>query len=98
MARNRGHRNSNERGSSRDRRDRRQWLLTAFGDGVKAPCQAPTVGGVCGTMVDMVTMVVGRIIPWVEGGTYRRDNIRPECCGCSTREGQSRTMTIRRAT
>lgn len=93
--RNRGHRNTNERGSSATRRRRRQWLLDHFGDGVQAPCHAPTATGICGAMVTMATMIVGRIVPWVHGGTYARDNIRPECAGCSTREGQRRTTAAR---
>lgn len=87
--RNRGHRNTNERGSSRQRRARRQWLLDTFGDGVQAPC------ALCGALVDLATLIVGRIVAWVDGGTYARDNIRPECAGCSCREGAARTNTAR---
>lgn len=96
MPRNRGHRNSNERGNSAARRLRRQWLLDTFGDGVQAACHAPAAGGICGAMVTMADMIVGRIVPWIEGGTYARDNIRPECAGCSTREGQARMRLLQR--
>lgn len=87
--RDRGHRNSNERGNTRQRHRRRQWLLDTFGDGEKAPCV------LCGVMVDNATMIVGRIIPWIHGGTYAQDNIRPECALCSCQEGQRATTAIR---
>lgn len=104
--RNRGRRNSNERGGSKDRRARRAWLVTPEagfgGDGTQVPCQAP-VGGkhrrkpqVCGTMVTAATLFVGRIVPGHQGGTYRRDNIRPECPRCSCREGQGLTTELRK--
>lgn len=87
----RGRSNSDERGSSLQRRRRKQWLLDHFGDGTTAPCQAPLAhGGVCGNPVTFVSMIVGRIIPGVHGGRYRRDNIRPECGKCSTTEGGQR--------
>lgn len=90
--RDRGHRNTNERGSSHQRRRRRQWLLDKYGDGTTALCQ------VCFTVtVDAATLIVGRIIPWIEGGTYAQDNIRPECPGCSTREGAARTNAQKKA-
>lgn len=73
--RDRGHRNSNERGGSADRRRRRQWLLNVFGDGTFAPCHE----GECDTLVDLDTLHVDRILPAHQGGTYRRDNIRPHC-------------------
>ncbi|AGT12812.1 HNH protein [Mycobacterium phage Phelemich] len=88
--------NSNERGSSYDRRARRAWLLSAAsgfgGNGEKVPCWE------CGTMVNDDTMIVDRIIAGEFGGRYTRDNIRPHCCGCSGRQGQRRTAEIRAAT
>lgn len=89
-ARNRGRSNGNEAGSAKNRRDRRQWLLVKFGDGERALCQ------VCHeTWVDIKTMFVGRIIPGHKGGTYRRDNVRPECRLCSCREGHKLMMEIK---
>jgi hypothetical protein len=73
--RDRGHRNSNERGSSENRRKRKQWLLDTFGDGITAPCSEPD----CDTMVTFLTIFVDRIIPAHLGGTYRRGNIQPHC-------------------
>lgn len=96
MSRNRGRSNGNESGSSKDRRARRAWLVTPEagfgGDGLKVLCQ------VCfGLYVTVEDMVVGRITAGVEGGTYRRDNVRPECSGCSCREGQRRATAAKLA-
>lgn len=100
--RNRGRRNSNERGSSADRRRRRQWLLSPEsgfgGDGGTVKCHAPAGDGICGQLVNMVTMVVGRIKPGYRGGKYTQDNIRPECAPCSCREGQQLTSAARSKT
>lgn len=79
----RGTSNKNVTGSAEDRRRRRAWLLVTFGDGVVAPC-----GFGCGTMVDMVTLTVDRHpLAGCEGGTYRRDNIRPACAPCNMSAG-----------
>lgn len=87
--------NSNERGSSYDRRARRAWLVSPEagfgGDGTKVPCWE------CGAMVSVKTMHVDRIIPGEQGGRYRRDNIRPHCQGCSCRQGVKRTHALARA-
>lgn len=80
-ARDRGHRNSNERGSAANRRSRKQFLLNKFGDGIWAKCWE------CGTLLTIHTIFVDRIKPAHQGGTYRRDNIRPHCRKCSCRQG-----------
>ena len=81
---------NDKRGSSYDRRARRAWLLSPEagwgGDGEKVPCSEPG----CGAMVNMRTMYVDRIIPGEQGGTYRRDNIKPHCGSCSHKQGQRR--------
>jgi hypothetical protein len=87
--RDRGRSNTNERGSSSDRRQRKMFLLNRDGDGEKAPCWE------CGTMVDFLTMIVDRIIPGHKGGTYRRNNIRVHCPPCSTRSGAALTNLLR---
>jgi hypothetical protein len=92
-----GRSNRNERGSSYDRRARRAWLVSAVagfgGDGVKVPCWE------CGRLLTVDEVTPDRIIPGEQGGTYRRANIRgPHCAGCSARQGQRRTMELRRAT
>ncbi|AER48990.1 HNH endonuclease [Mycobacterium phage PRodriguez] len=87
--------NSNERGSSYDRRARRAWLLSPAsgfgGDGEKVACWE------CGAMVSDKTMIVDRIIAGEFGGRYTRDNIRPHCATCSCRQGARRTNELIRA-
>ncbi|QHB37391.1 HNH endonuclease [Mycobacterium phage BirdsNest] len=84
---------NDKRGSSYDRRARREWLVSTAapwgGDGEKVPCWE------CGAMVSTATMCVDRIIPGEEGGTYRRDNIRPHCPTCSHRQGYRRMCELR---
>lgn len=82
MERDRGRRNTNERGSSVARRRRKQHLLDKHGDGETASCWE------CGAEVTFDTMVVDRITPGYLGGTYTRTNIRIHCCLCSCRQGQ----------
>lgn len=77
----RGTSNTNARGSSEDRRRRKVFLLNKFGNGKTAPCYR------CPTALDFVTITVDRIIPGCEGGTYRRDNIRPACAPCNSETG-----------
>lgn len=78
----RGTSNSNSRGSSTDRRRRKTFLLTTFGDGETAPC------AFCGNMVDFDTITVDRYpIAGVDGGTYKRNNIRPACGPCNSADG-----------
>jgi 5-methylcytosine-specific restriction endonuclease McrA len=77
----RGTTNRNARGSSYDRRARRRYLLETHGDGEKCPCWR------CGVMLDDDTVTVDRIIPGCEGGTYRRENIRPACGPCNSVTG-----------
>ncbi len=69
------------RGNSRNRASRRAWLLITFGDGITAPCFR------CGKPLNAVTLTVDRIVPGCEGGTYRRDNIRPACKPCQDQTG-----------
>ena len=69
------------RGSNRDRKRRRQWLLDTYGNGVSAPC------AYCSTLVTLETLSVDRIVPGCQGGTYGRQNIRPACIPCNTRDG-----------
>lgn len=77
----RGTSNSNVRGSASTRRIRKQWLLDTFGDGTEAVCTF------CPEMLTFETITVDRIIPGIEGGTYARDNIRPSCMKCASKQG-----------
>jgi hypothetical protein len=62
------------RGSARNRRARKQWLLTKFGDGVECPCTW------CGVTLTVFTLQQDRLVP---GGPYRRDNLVPACARCN---------------
>ena len=81
MTATRGTTNRNARGSSYDWAARCAWLLAIFGDGVKVPCYR------CGVVFDDVTITVDRIVPGRDGGTYRRNNIRPACGPCNSETG-----------
>lgn len=83
MVSRRGTSNSNSRGGSKDRRIRKLWILTEFGDGTSALCSFG-----CGTHVTYETVTIDRFpIPGIEGGTYRRGNIRPACGFCNSSDG-----------
>lgn len=85
MTTHRGTSNSNSRGGSKDRRIRKQWLLDTFGDGVSAPCSFG-----CGEHVTFDTITVDRFpISGIEGGTYKRGNIRPACGPCNSADGSA---------
>lgn len=79
----RGTSNSNQRGSAAARRARKQWLLDTFGDGAIAPC---FVNG-CDAVLTFDTITVDRIQLGRDGGSYRRDNIRPACGPHNSSEG-----------
>lgn len=88
----RGTSNTNARGSASQRRTRKQWLLDTFGDGVKALCSFG-----CGRSVTFETITVDRFPQLgIDGGTYRRGNIRPACGHCNSVDG-GRVSAIRRA-
>lgn len=79
----RGTTNRNDRGSSADRRARRQWLLNEFGDGVTVACAFE-----CGTLLTFETITVDRYpVAGCDGGRYTRDNIRPACGTCNSSHG-----------
>lgn len=81
MSGRRGTTNGNARGNTRDRASRRAFLLAKFGDGEHAPCYR------CSAVLDDSTITVDRVIPGCEGGTYRRDNLRPACGPCNSETG-----------
>lgn len=85
----RGTSNSNARGSTRDRRARRAWLLRTFDVDLGptlARCALATHPDCYGT-VDNSTMQVDRVVSGLHGGTYRRSNIRPACPPCNHQRG-----------
>lgn len=64
------------RGNAADRRARKHWLLTAYGDGATAACTW------CEKPLNFVTVQQDRLVP---GGPYRRDNVVPACADCNIR-------------
>lgn len=80
---NRGTSNSNSRGSSYDRKARKEYVLSAFGDGNTAKCSFD-----CGTTLDFSSVTIDRFpVAGVDGGKYTRNNIRPACSECNSRHG-----------
>lgn len=61
------------RGSSYDRRRRKNWMLHHYGDGDTAPCTY------CGEQLTYETLTTDRIVPGSQGGRYTRDNVVPAC-------------------
>lgn len=41
----------------------------------------------CGTLLTVDTVTADRIKPGCQGGTYRRENIRPACSDCNSKTG-----------
>jgi 5-methylcytosine-specific restriction endonuclease McrA len=77
----RGTSNGNQAGSSYDRRARKLWLLSAYGDGELTVCYR------CNVPLLYEDLTSDRIVPGCLGGTYQRSNIRP-CCGpCNSDTG-----------
>lgn len=95
----RGQAERNERGNAADRRARRLWLVVNYRANVDAAEEGSTVAvplgtGApacrcyrCGDLMTVSTLTVDRIIPGCQGGTYRRDNIRPACSFCNSSTG-----------
>ena len=80
--------NSNVRGSAKQRRVRKQWLLDQFGDGQYAPCMMEQHSGGCPGYVDFDSMTVDRWpLSGVKGGRYVRGNIRPAWGSCNYADG-----------
>jgi hypothetical protein len=62
-------------------------LLETFGDGVTVRC-AIDWDDDCLMLLTSETLTIDRYpVAGVDGGTYRRDNIRPACRTCNQRSG-----------
>lgn len=59
-----------------------RWEAVCLDVGVKA-CRCYR----CGCLLRLETLTVDRIRPGFQGGTYRRDNIRPSCSDCANKQG-----------
>lgn len=58
-------------------------VFNAYGYTVQECCRCYR----CGTLLTVETLTVDRITPGCQGGTYRRNNIRPACSGCNSKTG-----------
>lgn len=73
-----------KRGNSKNRRVRKEWLLTTFGDGTTCVCSFED----CETELTYETLTVDRWpISGYDGGRYIRGNIRPSCGPCNFSDG-----------
>jgi hypothetical protein len=70
-----GRAGGDKRGSAAQRRARKGYLLTLWGDGELCPCLYG-----CGTMLNSATLEADRIIA---GGSYARTNVIPACRACN---------------
>jgi len=83
----RGTTNRNQRGGSKDRLRRRQWLVDHFGKDGQVECHQKASPD-CLVMLTVETVSADRYpIPGCDGGTYRRGNIRPGCPPCQSYTG-----------
>jgi hypothetical protein len=78
--------NRNDRGSSYQRRRRREWLVEAFGDGEFVACFLQRSRH-CLYVLDVDTVSADRLRLGVDGGSYRRGNIQPACLPCQCHQG-----------
>lgn len=70
------------------RRRRKAWLLEQFGDGSSAPCTMELHHPDCPGTLTLVNVSVDRYpLAGIDGGTYRRDNIRPVFMLCNSAGG-----------
>lgn len=69
---------TDQRGNSKDRKARKQWLLATFGNGTECDCVH------CGITLNYDTVEADRKIP---GGPYIRSNIQPSCRHCNASRG-----------
>lgn len=66
------------RGNNKDRRRRKEWMLSHFGDGTITPCYH------CGVQLDYKSMTVDRFpVCGHDRGRYTRDNVVPACETCN---------------
>lgn len=92
MVTRRGTTNRNARGSSYSRAVRRLWLVVTFGDGTTVVCST------CPEVLTVDTVTADRFpVAGVDGGTYRRGNIRPQCITCASKQGGQMAAERRKA-
>lgn len=85
-----------KRGSYRNRRQRKVWLLATFDRDLgpdRARCWLD-LSPACLVELDMRTITADRIDP---GGSYRHENIQPACTPCQNTQGALITREARAA-
>jgi hypothetical protein len=98
MSGTRGTTNGNARGSVYNRRQRRAWLVLTYASDVPGFVRCYRCGcllfnpdkAIPREVLDRagaVRLTVDRIVPGCQGGTYRRENIRPACGPCNSETG-----------
>jgi hypothetical protein len=79
-----------KRGSSADRKRRREWLVSVEagfgGNGSDVPCYWE-----CGRELNVWIVEADRLVP---GGSYRRDNIVPACRPCNLARSDDAFLTV----
>jgi hypothetical protein len=100
----RGTSNGSVRGSSYDRQRRRAWLMVTYASNIPGFVRCYRCGGLLynpdggepdwaqSIIHEPVPLTIDRIVPGIQGGTYRRSNIRPACQPCNSETG----ATVRR--
>lgn len=75
--------NGGDRGNSKDRARRKRKVLRVFGNGQRCRCTY------CRRWLNFHTLTIDRVIPGIDGGTYRFSNIQPACRDCNIRRGDT---------
>lgn len=79
----RGTSNRDERGNTKQRAQRRAWILEVWASDVKGFVRCYR----CGIKLTESTMTIDRIVPGCQGGKYEKGNIRPCCSPCNSLTG-----------
>jgi len=95
----RGTSNGSVRGSSYDRQRRRAWLMKTYASNIPGYVRCYRCGHLLyndddggpdfveSLIHDPIPLTIDRIVPGIQGGTYRRSNIRPACGPCNSETG-----------
>ena len=92
----RGTTNGNDRGSVYSRRRRRAWIMETYASDTPGFVRCYRCGAHLFNPDDerpypptwgTLPLTIDRIIPGCDGGTYRRNNIRPACGSCNSSTG-----------
>lgn len=103
--------NGGDRGNTKDRRARKEWMVSEFRADVDLTLgddgfmiEVDRGEGIpacrcyrCGELLTVETVTPDRWpIPGCKGGTYRRNNIRPACSTCQSITGNEIKHTIKK--